>query len=103
MRKRIFVLQKFVKRAEKIIVLFQAIFLLVFRSIFTILRSRYLSKNMNISVVLQRKQAIGQIFVEDVYIFPIISFTKRNRRIIDLSFLLYGNEGSFINFLKICS
>ena len=61
-------------------------FLLVFRSTF---RWRYLSEKMNISVVLQRKQAIGQLFVEDVYIFPIISFRKRDRRIADLFFFSF--------------
>ena len=61
-------------------------FLLVFRSTF---RWRYLSKKMKFSVVLQRKQAIGQLFVEDVYIFPIISFRKRDRRIADLFFFSF--------------
>ena len=58
-------------------------FLLVFRSTF---RWRYSSKEMNISVILQRKQAIGQLFVEEVYIFSIISFRKGDRRIADLFF-----------------
>ena len=61
-------------------------FFLVFRSIF---RWRYLSEKMKFSVVLQRKQAIGQLFVEDVYIFPIISFRKRDRRIADLFFFSF--------------
>ena len=43
----------------------------------------YLSKKMKFSVVLQRKQGIGQLFVEDV--FP-ISFRKRGQRITDLFF-----------------
>ena len=128
MKKRIFVLRKFVKRAEKIIfvsfcmfpfhgnIIFSELsfkrkfkkaasfgkcvflrkyeifvyesrgsyFLLVFRATF---RWRYLSKKMNISVVLQRKQAIGQLFLEDVYIFPTISFRKRGRRIADHFFV----------------
>ena len=78
-------------------------FLLVFMSNFC---WQYLGEKMKFSVVLQEKQAIGQLFVEDVYIFPIIFFRKCDRRIADLLFfLLYGNEGSFIiiNFLKICS
>ena len=33
---------------------------------------------MKISVVLQQKQAIGQLFVEDVYIFPILLFPSGN-------------------------
>ena len=45
---------------------------------------RCFSKKMKFSVVLERKQAIGQLFVEDVYIFLIISFRKRDRRIADL-------------------
>ena len=49
-------------------------FLLVFRLTF---RWRYLSENMKFSVALQRKQAIAQPFVEDVYIFPIISFSLK--------------------------
>ena len=55
-----------------------------------------------IFVVLQRKQAISQFFVEDVYFFQIISCKKRDQRIADL---LYGNNGSriTINLLKICS
>ena len=61
-------------------------FLLVFTSTF---RWRYLSEKMKSSVVLQRKQAIGQLFVEDVYIFPIISFRKRDRRIADLFFFSF--------------
>ena len=61
-------------------------FLLVFRSTF---RWRYLSEKMKFSVVLQQKQAIGQLFVEDVYIFPIISFRKRDRRIADLFFFSF--------------
>ena len=44
---------------------------------------------MKFSVVLQRKQAIGQLFVEDVYIFPIISSRKRDRRITDLLFFSF--------------
>ena len=56
-------------------------------------------------VVLQQKQAIFLLFVEDIHIFVTIFFRKRDRRIVGLFFLLYGNEGSFIiiNFLKICS
>ena len=37
-----------------------------------------------ISALLQQKQAVGQLFVEDVYIFPIISCRKRDQRIADL-------------------
>ena len=59
-------------------------FLLVFRSTF---RWQYLSKKINISVVLQRKQAIGQLFIEYVYIFPIISFRKGDYRIAYLFFV----------------
>ena len=58
-------------------------FLLVFRSSFWL---TYLSEKMTFSVVLQQKQAICQLFVEDVYIFPIISFRKRDRRIADFFF-----------------
>ena len=77
-----------------------SIFFLLFRSTF---RWQYLSKKVEFSVRLQQKQAIGQLFVEDVYIFLIISFKKRDCRITDLFFfLLYGNEGSLITFLKIC-
>ena len=49
-----------------------SIFLLVVRSTF---RWRYLTKKIKFSVVLLRKQAIGKLFVENVYIFPIISFS----------------------------
>ena len=49
-------------------------FLLVFRSTF---RWRYLSEKMKFSVALQWKQAIGQLFVEDVYIFAIIFFSLK--------------------------
>ena len=49
-------------------------FLLVFKSTF---RWRYLREKMKFSVVLQRKQAVGQLFVEDVFIFRIISFRIR--------------------------
>ena len=58
-------------------------FLLAFRSTF---RWQYWSKKMKFSVVLQRKQAIGELFVEDVYNFSIISCKKRHRRISDLFF-----------------
>ena len=56
-------------------------------------------------VVLQLKQAIGQLFVEDVHIFPLIFCRKRDRRVEDLFFLLYGNKCQFItiNLIKICS
>ena len=123
MKKRIFVLRKFVKSAEKIIFSFVFVcfrlteisyllsfpsnenvrkqhlsanayfcvnmkfsymiacivmktsdFLLVFTSTF---RWQYLSEKMKSFVVLQRKQAIGQRFVEDVYIFPIIYFSLK--------------------------
>ena len=49
---------------------------------------------MKFSAVLQQKQAIGQLFVEDVYIFLIISCTKGDGRIADLIcfFLLYGSK-----------
>ena len=78
-------------------------FLLVFRSTF---HWQYLNEKMKFSVVSLQKQAIGQLFVEDVYIFPIISFSlnetwSKNRK--SLFFLIYGNECSFINFLKSCS
>ena len=76
------------------------VFFLVFRSTFC---WRYFSEKMKFSFVLQGKQAIGQLFVEDVYIFPITSFRKRDCIIANLFFLLHDNEGSFINFLKICS
>ena len=39
---------------------------------------------MRFSVVLQRKQAIFQLVVEDIHIFRIISFRKRDRRIVDI-------------------
>ena len=58
---------------------------------------------MKPSVALQRKQAFGQLFVEDVYIFPVIFSRKSDPRIADLFFsLLYGNKDSLIiiNFLK---
>ena len=58
---------------------------------------------MESSVALQQKQAFGQLFVEVVYIFPIIFSRKSDPRIADLFFsLLYGNKDSFIiiNFLK---
>ena len=58
-------------------------FLLVFRSAFC---WRYLSKTMIFSVALQQKQAIGQLFIKDVYIFPLISCRKRDRRITYLFF-----------------
>ena len=75
-------------------------FLLVFKSTF---RWQHLSKKIKISIVLQRKQAIDRLFVEDVYIFPIISCRKHNQRIADLFFLLRANKCLFIitNFLKI--
>ena len=41
---------------------------------------------MKFSVILQRKQAIGQLFVKDVYTFPIISYRKRDCRTADLFF-----------------
>ena len=50
-------------------------FLLLFRSTFC---GRYLSKKMKFSVALQQKQAIGQLFIKDVYIFPLISCRKRD-------------------------
>ena len=56
---------------------------MIFRSTF---RWRYLREKMKSSVVLQRKQAIGELLVEDVYIFPIISFRKLDRRVADLFF-----------------
>ena len=57
-------------------------FLLVFRSNF---RWRYLREKMKFSVVLHRKQAIFQLFIEDIHIFQ-IPFRKRDRRIVDLFF-----------------
>ena len=39
---------------------------------------------MRFSVVLQRNQAIFQLVVEDIHIFRIISFRKRDRRIVDI-------------------
>ena len=61
-------------------------FLLVSRSTF---RWRYISKKMRFSVLLQRKQAIFQLFVEDIHVFWIISFRKRDRRIGDLFFFSF--------------
>ena len=47
-------------------------------------------------IVLQRKQVIGQLVVEDICIFLIISCRKRDRRIDDyFFFLLHGNKCSF--------
>ena len=142
MKKRIFVLQKFVKSAEKIIFSFVFVyfrfteisyfltfpsnenvrkqhlsanayfcvnmkfsymiagrkdeicrivtktsdFLLVFRSYFC---WRYLSEKVKFYFVLQRRPAIGQLLVEDVYIFPIITFRKRDRRIANLLFFSF--------------
>ena len=60
-------------------------FPLVFRSNF---RWQYLSEKMKFSVLLQQKQAIGQLFVEDAYVFP-ISFRKRYGRIEDLFFFSF--------------
>ena len=57
-------------------------FLLVFRSTFG---WRYLSAKVKFSVVLQQKQAIFQLFIEDIHIFPIF-FRKRDRKIADLFF-----------------
>ena len=54
----------------------------VFRSTFG---WRYLSEKMKFSLALKQKQAISQLFDEDVYIFP-ISFRKRDRTIADLFF-----------------
>ena len=142
MKKRIFVLQKFVKSAEKIIFSFVFVyfrfteisyfltfpsnenvrkqhlsanayfcvnmnfsymiagrkdeicrivtktsdFLLVFRSYFC---WRYLREKVKFYFVLQRRPAIGQLLVEDVYIFPIITFRKRDRRIANLFFFSF--------------
>ena len=142
MKKRIFVLQKFVKSAEKIIFSFVFVyfrfteisyfltfpsnenvrkqhlsanayfcvnmkfsymiagrkdeicrigtktsdFLLVFRSYFC---WRCLSEKVKFYFVLQRRPAIGQLLVEDVYIFPIITFRKRDRRIANLFFFSF--------------
>ena len=142
MKKRIFVLQKFVKSAEKIIFSFVFVyfrfteisyfltfpsnenvrkqhlsanayfcvnmkfsymiagrkdeicrivtktsdFLLVFRSYFC---WRYLSEKVKFYFELQRRPAIGQLLVEDVYIFPIITFRKRDRRIANLFFFSF--------------
>ena len=57
-------------------------FSLAFRSTF---RWRYLRENMKFYVLLQRKQTIGQLFVEDLYVFP-ISHRTRDRRIENLFF-----------------
>ena len=57
---------------------------------------------MNFSMALRWKQAIGQLFVEDVYIFP-ISFRNVIVESQIFFFLLYDIERSFITFLKICS
>ena len=54
-------------------------------------------------VVLQQKQVIDQLFIKDIYIFPITSCRKRNQKIEGLFFfLLLGNKCLFIiiNFLK---
>ena len=49
---------------------------------------------MKFSVALHQKQAIGELLLEDIYIFPIISYRKWDRRIADFFFFrLYGNEG----------
>ena len=40
-------------------------------------------------IVLQLKQAIGQLFVEDIDIFPITSCRKHDRRIADLFFFSF--------------
>ena len=60
-------------------------FLLMFTSIF---RWQYLSKKIKFSVALQGKQAIFQLFAEDIHIFLIIYFRKRDRRIVDRLFFL---------------
>ena len=51
----------------------------------------YLNEKMKFSVVLLRKQALGQLFVEDVYIFLIISFSLKesDRKIADLFFFSF--------------
>ena len=46
--------------------------------------SDYKWKGETFYVVLLQKQAIGQLFVEDIYIFPITLCRKRARRIKDL-------------------
>ena len=61
-------------------------FLLVFRS--TLCR-RYLSEKIKLSVVLQGKQAIFQLSVDDIHIFMTISFRKRDRTIVDLFFFSF--------------
>ena len=61
-------------------------FLLVFRSTFP---WRYINKKMRFSVVLQQKQGIFQLFVEDIHIFRIISLRKCDRRIVDILFFSF--------------
>ena len=76
-------------------------FSLAFRSFF---RWRYLGEKMKFSVLLQRKQAIGQLIVEDVCFSYILQETwSKNRG--SYFFLFHGNKCSFIiiNFLKNCS
>ena len=54
---------------------------------------------MKFSVALQRKQVIGKLFFEDIYIFPIISSGNEIEESQISFFLLNGNKGSFITNL----
>ena len=51
---------------------------------------------MKFSVALQRKQVIGKLFFEDIYIFPIISSGNEIEESQISFFLLNGNKGSTV-------